>query len=46
MVGLGAIPHAAELAVNNAKPNENVRRRPILSPSRALEIRNTAEVRP
>jgi hypothetical protein len=44
--GLGATPHIAELAVKSASPSENVRRRPIRSPSRAPETRKTAEVSP
>ena len=43
-VGVPAAPHAAEASVNTPRPIENVRRRPIRSPSRAAVIRNTAEV--
>jgi hypothetical protein len=43
-VAVPATPQAAEASVNTASPIENVRRRPIASPSRAAGIRNTAEV--
>ena len=43
-VGVPATPQAADASVNTPRPIENVSRRPILSPSRAAVIRNTAEV--
>ena len=44
IVGVPATPHAAEDKVNNPRPIENIRRRPMWSPRRAAVIRNTAEV--